>query len=401
MFETNELAGSAGVPVRIHRTAWEGIGRVLSCVTVRAVPAEESAPKPTAAAETSMSHISTQKSVAIPSIRPMHVPSMASSSNAFDLPSAATRGIQNRVVTPTASSANASRNVSKASASKTAQLTPKATVPPKNVLSRALSSSKPPPYVQTPEQSTDEEEEEEIRIISPIKKRVARPRVLSDYGLADPDDEPADTISARRSEIAEEEEAEEYDELDDAEYISAAPPVVKTPLSSQSTQTRGLSAAKPASSRGGSRPLVQLDALPSTLRTSDRAPSPQVKLEKAPAKLAAPASQDVTPSQSQGKSDESFVIMIEYNDDPESRSLFKTRGRHMVSKVLMQACRTFGIEDYYDSARLILLVEADGDVEGETVVYRAVCNRNETMAEAGSERDARFVVEIVDGDDNA
>lgn len=39
--------------------------------------------------------------------------------------------------------------------------------------------------------------------------------------------------------------------------------------------------------------------------------------------------------------------MIEYNDDPESRSLFKTRGRHMVSKVLMQACRTFGLEDYY------------------------------------------------------
>ncbi len=40
--------------------------------------------------------------------------------------------------------------------------------------------------------------------------------------------------------------------------------------------------------------------------------------------------------------------MIEYSDDPESRSLFKTRGRHMVSKVLMQACRTFGLEEYYD-----------------------------------------------------
>lgn len=48
--------------------------------------------------------------------------------------------------------------------------------------------------------------------------------------------------------------------------------------------------------------------------------------------------------------------MIEYNDDPESRSLFKTRGRHMVSKVLMQACRTFGLEDYYSRYRINVFV---------------------------------------------
>ena len=40
--------------------------------------------------------------------------------------------------------------------------------------------------------------------------------------------------------------------------------------------------------------------------------------------------------------------MIECEKDPEGRSLFKTRGRHMVSKVLMQACRTFGIEQQYE-----------------------------------------------------
>ena len=72
------------------------------------------------------------------------------------------------------------------------------------------------------------------------------------------------------------------------------------------------------------------------------------------------------PAQSQPKSDESFLIMIEYADDPDSRTLFKTRARHAVSKVLMQACRTFGLEAYYRSARLVLVVEEEND-EGEVV----------------------------------
>lgn len=35
------------------------------------------------------------------------------------------------------------------------------------------------------------------------------------------------------------------------------------------------------------------------------------------------------------------------------------------------------------------------------MVYRSVCNRNESMAQAGAEPDARFVVEIVEVEENA
>ncbi|KAJ8468788.1 hypothetical protein ONZ51_g9429 [Trametes cubensis] len=147
----------------------------------------------------------------------------------------------------------------------------------------------------------------------------------------------------------------------------------------------------PSSSRGNAS-LVQLDAMP-----CEREQSPRIKTEKVPVKAAKQSSQsqseEVPSSQPQGRSDESFLIMIEYEKDPEGRSLFKTRGRHMVSKVLMQACRTFGIEQQYDNARLVLLVEDEDDV------YRSVCNRSDTMAQAGAEPNARFVVEIADQDD--
>lgn len=51
----------------------------------------------------------------------------------------------------------------------------------------------------------------------------------------------------------------------------------------------------------------------------------------------------------QPRNDESFLVTIEYDDgvSEETQSLFKTRGRHQVSKVLMQACRTFGIPELF------------------------------------------------------
>ncbi|KAJ3006565.1 hypothetical protein NUW54_g3888 [Trametes sanguinea] len=121
---------------------------------------------------------------------------------------------------------------------------------------------------------------------------------------------------------------------------------------------------------------------------ADQQPSPKIKVEKVQGKAAPAHPEAIATTQSQGTSDESFLVMIEYDKKPDSPSLFKTRGRHMVSKVLMQACRTFEIEEFYDKARLVLLVD-----DGEQV-YRSVCRRNATMAEAGAEPDARFIVEI-------
>ena len=92
--------------------------------------------------------------------------------------------------------------------------------------------------------------------------------------------------------------------------------------------------------------------------------------------------------------------MIEYAEDPDSRSLFKTRARHTVSKVLMQACRTFELQAYYHSARLVLVVEEEDAETGEVGFRRKhTCGRHETMGEAGAEPDARFLVEIVEEED--
>lgn len=114
---------------------------------------------------------------------------------------------------------------------------------------------------------------------------------------------------------------------------------------------------------------------------------------------ASQSSQSQPTSQPAVKSDDSFLIMIEYADDPDSRSLFKTRARHTVSRVLMQACRTFEIQDHYHSARLVLVVEAEDEETGE-ISYRRkyTCGRHETMGEAGAEPDAKFLVEIVEED---
>lgn len=53
------------------------------------------------------------------------------------------------------------------------------------------------------------------------------------------------------------------------------------------------------------------------------------------------ASKEANPFDNQ---DDTHVIEIQYDDDGDFKSsLFKTRGRHTVNKVLKMACRTFGI----------------------------------------------------------
>ncbi|EIW54134.1 uncharacterized protein TRAVEDRAFT_74391 [Trametes versicolor FP-101664 SS1] len=415
IFVTKDLpaTGSVETPVRIHSAAWEGISPVLSSIEVFSADVQRQEPVHIEASA-SVRRLSSQKRVAGPSAYSSRTHSVAANSSVVERQSTAARKTP-LAASKSLSDASASGSVGgaskgpKASTSKGVLSPPGPTVltrPPLPKVAapapiKAPSPAKPPAYVQNAPTWTDEDdEEEELRILSPTKKRVNRPRVLSDYGLEEPEEHSEEETT--KLEAPEEEEEEEYDELEDAEYISAAPPAAKTPSSSRMPAISAAKSGSGSSTRGGgSRPLVQLDAMPSASRTPERMPSPKVKVEKGLAKPALPSQVESAPSQPQGKSDESFVIMIEYNDDPESRSLFKTRGRHMVSKVLMQACRTFGLEDYYSSARLVLLVEVEGDGDGEPMVYRSVCDRNDTMAQAGAEPDARFVVEIVDGEENA
>ncbi|KAH9888318.1 hypothetical protein C8Q73DRAFT_709762 [Cubamyces lactineus] len=385
-FETTDLYGSDGMRVRIHSTAWEGVSPVLHTVLVKAREATGEPKPPSRSAEIPSNlppRISAQKKVAAsPSAAaPVRIQGMVGNPSSGERQSASASKTPlklpgSRTPLSTISSGSAtSKAPSQASSSRTVQRG-KAPAPA------------PAPAPVKPAEPSEEEEEEEVRIVSPTKKRTARPRILSDFG--DEEREEDTTEDADAAPPYDAHFSEEYDELDETEYVSAAPPAPKTSASAQSRSPAKFKPG-PSSSRGNAS-LVQLDAMP-----SEREQSPKIKTEKIPVKptkQSAPSQfEEVPSSQSQGRPDESFLIMIEYDKDPEGRSLFKTRGRHTVSKVLMQACRTFGIEQQYDNARLVLLVEDEDEV------YRSVCNRSDTMAQAGAEPNARFVVEIADQGD--
>ncbi|CDO69433.1 hypothetical protein BN946_scf184791.g28 [Trametes cinnabarina] len=373
-FETADLHGSIGAPVRIHNAAWQGISSVLHSVSV-VKPTngpEHSLPVIVGVAASPPPRISAQKRANISlNAGPSRLATVAAKSPA-------SASVKKAFSKPPSPRTNAATGGSQPAVAIVSPRVPTVKAP-KPKPKRAPS---PPPaaVVKTPEPS-DDEEEQETRILSPTKKRVQRPRVLSDYGVDEPEisDEPAE-------EQAESEHGEaEEDELDDTEYASAAAPPAKQAPPPSSSKGRAPAKFKPASSAKSTKvSTAELDDMHSELRQS-----PRVKIEKGQvAQTSQSQSEEVTTSQTQGQSDESFLVMINYEKSPDGPSLFKTRGRHMVSKVLMQACRTFDIEQYYDRARLVLLVD-DGDE-----VYRSECRRNVTMAEAGAEADARFVVEI-------
>jgi len=85
------------------------------------------------------------------------------------------------------------------------------------------------------------------------------------------------------------------------------------------------------------------------------------------------------------KDEERFTVTI-IGPYEEQQAEFKTRGKHTIKKVLAAACRTFELD--YDLARLILLVDADDD---EQMFY---CEPDDTMAQCGVYRDARFLVKM-------
>ncbi|KAM5537899.1 hypothetical protein V8D89_008375 [Ganoderma adspersum] len=413
VFEAHDIPGHEGSPVRIHKAAWEGISPTLPSVTVKPAsissPAPVARPRPPETLSSGSRRISSQKRMSMtgppPTTRLSGVPTTLAP---------AARIVERQSL----------------SARKSPFLTSSAQFPSMPAYKEPGPSSykSSPPSRQSPATTPApaaieelEDDEEEVRLLSP-KKKNTRPRILSDYGLeqAEESDEASEDAPKAGAESGDEEE--EFDQLEDADFtLSVGPSGRSQPRTSKA-------------SRASSASIVELDGPPAGwAEKTERSPSvrqldgtlsppePKVKMEKIEPKLErapsrsqgiadsrAPAESHSTASQSQsqpqlaGKSDESFLIMIEYADDPDSRSLFKTRARHTVSKVLMQACRTFELQAYYHSARLVLVVEEE-DVDTGEVAFRRkhTCGRHETMGEAGAEPDARFLVEIAEEDEDA
>lgn len=245
----------------------------------------------------------------------------------------------------------------------------------------------------------EDEAEEELKILSsPTKKRAARPRVLSDYGLLDHEVDAVLSVELTRTDAAPEAgsrtaSAEPRKENGSAKVGSSSSKAESAAKASRASSLFEEPEGGPSENipkiKGGwnasslphwlTRPVAESVEKPAPVKIEKAA---SVKVEKpeatppprkpkangtsscsldahsalthtCPPDTAAVAGPSKTPAKTgpaktSARADEPFLISIEYSEDPESRTLFKTRGRHLVSKVLMQACRTFGIEEEYE-----------------------------------------------------
>ncbi|TRM68776.1 hypothetical protein BD626DRAFT_471808 [Schizophyllum amplum] len=127
------------------------------------------------------------------------------------------------------------------------------------------------------------------------------------------------------------------------------------------------------------RPAVVAQA--PVAKTSAQKPTSTAR--KAPAKAA--------PAKAKAQ-EERFTVHIS-GPSPDQEAEFKTRGGHLVRKVLAGACQNFGLD--VEEARLYLLLQWE-DEDGITVEDETECNPEDTMQKCGIEAGSRLVIRVDD-----
>ncbi|THG93593.1 hypothetical protein EW026_g7683 [Hermanssonia centrifuga] len=267
----------------------------------------------------------------------------------------------------------------------------------KRLAAAAVAAPSPAVPAEEPEEDElydDDDNDEVFSNPSPSKSsanRSARQRIMS---------EPEDEDEDGDEEADEDEDSEGYDRVqredlrdheNEAEEAAVEAEVASGLVMSQGSTAPNLAErlfedVVPMEERvSAARPRVaEPEASTSTPAAPARTPGKQSK-----AKMLA----KLEPLESIEKN---FLITVEYDDGGEEvhNSTFKTKGRHIVGKVLLTALRTFGIEDAIDS--LVLIRE---DVVGGKAVRRTYpCSLDETMANAGARPNARLAI-LIDEDE--
>ncbi|KAJ3507167.1 hypothetical protein NLJ89_g6461 [Agrocybe chaxingu] len=157
---------------------------------------------------------------------------------------------------------------------------------------------------------------------------------------------------------------------------------------------------KPAA--GGSRLLDKLDEManqgePQKFKasmlppvvTNAEFPKP-VKKEKISHAVPSPAVETSSPRKAaaSAQSDDRFEITIN-GPAPNQSAQFKTRGKHVVKKVLAAACKTFDIDE--QNARLFLLMSLPDD-DGIVLTHEFECPSNDSIALCGIDKDSKLFV---------
>ncbi|KAF9807925.1 hypothetical protein IEO21_08020 [Rhodonia placenta] len=412
---TDQIQGSASEKIKIHEDAWKGISPLLGSISVENVNANA---RRSSAGRQSL----------LPSRVVVHEAGAA-------LP---------------AEVVSTNRRVSRLSfaAAPSGSASAKAALPPSGVFNPAsvnASLSHAPAeeeanasYVTNIDDEEEEDElEEELMLSSPKKSR--RPRVYSDD--EEEHDEAKEEPEEEPDEVKEEpEETQKYGLVKErSPSVEFADSYVSEPLAARderrvspvhepelkASRERQPPPPSPKSSASHKSMTLSAERRPDVFskqartqkeptRSASRSVKAQDLAEVRPEKISASKerlSQGHAPPtvvQSQSRATESFqpredevgpndrfVVIVEYDDGAgteENQMMFKTRGRHTVSRVLLQACKTFGIEDLFPMARLVLIVDVeDGD---EIVEHRFHCALEDTMARAGAKPEARFAIEI-------
>ncbi|KIY51473.1 hypothetical protein FISHEDRAFT_70705 [Fistulina hepatica ATCC 64428] len=186
---------------------------------------------------------------------------------------------------------------------------------------------------------------------------------------------------------------------------SSSPPATEPPIGSltyQKIQVYGKAKRGSSSSQGGairfvftflivlfrttpdfSTQVPRVDSSPTNVNESAQT----VVAHEPPAPLP-PRQEEVAPSSSQPTAeDPRFKITVE-GPGQDDRGEFNTRGGHAVRKVLMGACRTFGLDHH--RAELYLCEELGDDCETQVL-----CDVNATIAAAGVKPGDRLIVKMI------
>ncbi|KAI4525621.1 hypothetical protein K525DRAFT_191041 [Schizophyllum commune Loenen D] len=106
-----------------------------------------------------------------------------------------------------------------------------------------------------------------------------------------------------------------------------------------------------------------------------------------------PSAKTVAAKPSSGKSkpsEERFTVHIS-GQYPDQEAEFKTRGGHLVKKVLAGACQNFGID--VDEARLYHIIQYEDD-NGDMLEDEVECDPEDTMQKCGIEAGAKLVIKV-------
>ena len=229
-FETDDIHGFEGTHVRIHHDAWEGISPVLRSVTVKLAdsssPAAVARPRPSETLSSGSRRLSSQKRMSMTGPPPIRLSGVSGTSALAP----AARIVERQ-------SLSARKSPFPASSPQFPSMPAYKEPGPSSYKSSPPSRHSPAPSPAPAPIEELDDDEEEMRLLSP--KKNSRPRVMSDYGVDQgPDEAPEDWRRVR----GESGDDEEFDRLDDTEFVASAGPSTRSqPRASKSSRMSGAS----------------------------------------------------------------------------------------------------------------------------------------------------------------